>query len=203
MNRGFTIVEVLIVVIVITIISTIAILGASAMTNRAHNSDALSKIGIIQSALDKYYRENNEYPSAQSLAASGNGRALSASQYSTIARTLGVSENVLNGDDYKFIPCAVGTSPCTVTASTDSNSIMYLTRTAADVTAGTARTFVMPSSGCSYNFPAPGSTAEAGYTANMLAYLNPAETDPWRKWVVLPSKNGKVTWGAWCWQVQL
>jgi prepilin-type N-terminal cleavage/methylation domain-containing protein len=204
MKRGFTIVEIMVVVVMITIISTIAVLGAAAMKDRAQNSDALSKIAVIQAGLEKYYRENNEYPSAQSLAANGNGRALSASQYATIASTLGVSQTVLNGEDYKFVPCAVNTSPCTVTASTDRNSIMYLTRTPADVSAGTARTFIMPSSGCDYTFPAPGGdTTQVGYTANMLVYYNPAESDPWREWVVLPSKNGKMTRGAWCWQVRL
>ena len=197
MNRGYTIVELIVVITVLGLLITLAAVGASTMLDRGRNAEARSKLATIKSGLEKYYAKNNEYPSAQSLAGGGDGRNLSNAQYQTIATTLEVPLDVLKGGQYKFVPCVVSNSPCTVTAN-DNRSIIYLTRMASDVSSATARTYIMPSSGCSYTFPAPATPNDAGYTSFYLAYRDPSNSDSWTQWNVVQSNQGPLTRGAWC-----
>jgi len=60
-NKGFTLVELLIVVIIIGILATIAVPQYSKMTERAKMANGLNTLGSIKRAQNLYYLENNEY----------------------------------------------------------------------------------------------------------------------------------------------
>lgn len=207
MNRGFTIAELVIVVVVLSILVGLAGVGASAMLKQSRAAEGKSEMTVIKAALEKYYAKNNEYPSAALLAGGGDGRNLSDAQYTTIATTLGVSKDVLKGGTYTFMPCAVGNNLCcTVNGSgeceflaTDTKFLVYMTRSPADVAAGNVtRTFRAFSSGCTYTFSAPNIPSENGYTAFYLMYLDPSDSDWWTAGRVHSSDKGKMTRGAWC-----
>jgi prepilin-type N-terminal cleavage/methylation domain-containing protein len=208
MKRGFTIVELVIVITVLGVLTTIAAFGASAMMERSRNSEAESKVATLRSALEKYHTKNNEYPSAITLAGGGNGRALTSAQYDSIASELNVNVDVLKNGTYKFVPCAVGSNLCcTMNASneceipaSDGNSryIMYFTRTATHATNGTALTFKAPVSGCTYTFPASINASENGYSAYYLMYRDYTEPDWWYSWHVYRSDQGKNSRGSYC-----
>lgn len=61
-ETGFTIVELLIVVVVIAILAAITIVSYSGVTRRASNSERQSDIAAIQKALEMYYIDNSQYP---------------------------------------------------------------------------------------------------------------------------------------------
>lgn len=205
MKRGFTIVELIVVLTAISILASIVGFGSVSMMNRSKNGEAVSEITVIKAALEKYYAENNEYPSAALLAGGGDGRTLTT-QYNTIATTLRVNVNVLNTGRYKFMPCANGSNYCCtingagecVIPDTDDKFIVYMTRSSADVTANSARTFKSPSSGCLYTLPSGTANEDRGYSAYYLAYFNPVESDTLKKWRWYSSDRGKNTRGAWC-----
>lgn len=202
MKRGFTIVEILVVIAVLSILITLAAFGSTFVLNDGRNSEGLSKMSIIKGALERYYSQNNEYPSAASLAGGGNGRSLSTAQYSSIANTLKVNIDALNTGRYKFMPCANGSALCcTVNANgecelqnTDTKFIVYMTRSAADVTGSTARSFkTLTNTGCIYTLPAPITSDETGYSAYFLAYFNPSDQNPTNQWRWYTSDVGAHT----------
>lgn len=62
-KRGFTIVELLIVVVVIAILAAITIVAYNGIQVKAWNSKAVSNVDIYRKALMAYAVENNGYPS--------------------------------------------------------------------------------------------------------------------------------------------
>lgn len=207
MKRGFTIIEIIVVITVLGILTTLAVFGSNAMLERANNSEAESKIATLRSALEKYYSANNEYPSASSLVGSGNGRNLTNAQYDTMAATLKVNVDVLRNGTYKFVPCANGSSlcctmngsnECDLSADGETRYIMYVTRNLTHATNGTALTFKAPVSGCTYGFPQSQTTLDNGYAGYYLMYRNYTDTNWWTSWRVFSSDKGKHTRGDWC-----
>ena len=75
-QKGFTIVELLIVVVVIAILAAITIVAYNGITQRAKESVAKNAVSQAQKKLGVYYFDNNEtYPSditALGLDVSGN-----------------------------------------------------------------------------------------------------------------------------------
>lgn len=66
-SRGFTIIEVLIVVAVIGILATISIVGFNRYQADTRDAQRSSKATIIAEALEKYYDQNGEYPSCPAI----------------------------------------------------------------------------------------------------------------------------------------
>jgi len=62
-ERGFTIVELLVVIVVIGILAAITIVSYTGITARANTSKAQSNAQSIQSVAEVYFTENNTYPS--------------------------------------------------------------------------------------------------------------------------------------------
>ena len=197
-QSGFTLVEILTVVIIIAIISGIGIVAYQTLTKDANRQQARSMMQTIGSALKKYYAKNNEYPSADSLAGGGNGRSLSAAQYTTIASTLGVKPSVLQQGKYKFVPCSVSNAPCTPSDSTDAYSILYLTRSATDIASNVARVYNAPVSGCTYTIPASTTTFDAGYSSYMLMFKDASDTNWWTVWNTNTDGYPRTIQGLWC-----
>lgn len=61
-ESGFTIVEILVVILVIGILSTILILTYSGVKARQRNTTRVNDIKLIQSNLETYYAESGFYP---------------------------------------------------------------------------------------------------------------------------------------------
>lgn len=70
--RGFTIVEVLIVIIIIGILTTITAVGIIRYQATSRDAERAAKTTVIAEALEKYYDKNGEYPSCPSVTASGS-----------------------------------------------------------------------------------------------------------------------------------
>lgn len=72
MARGFTIVEIVVVIVVISLLAT---LGGAVYTNyreRSNNDTRASRAQIIASGLERYYSQNNAYPSIPMMTAKGD-----------------------------------------------------------------------------------------------------------------------------------
>lgn len=72
MSRGFTIVEVVVVIVVISLLAT---LGGAVYTNyreRSNNDTRASRAQIIAAGLERYYSQNNAYPSVPMMTAKGD-----------------------------------------------------------------------------------------------------------------------------------
>ncbi len=66
-NRGFTLVELVVVIAVIGILSTITVLGYTRYQANSRDTIRLAKATVITEALEKYYDLHGEYPGCQAL----------------------------------------------------------------------------------------------------------------------------------------
>lgn len=69
-SRGFSIIEIIIVVGIIGILASIVTISYAAIEANARDSEREAKATVIASALEEYYEENGEYPSCGSLTSS-------------------------------------------------------------------------------------------------------------------------------------
>lgn len=63
-SRGFTIVELLIVIVVIAVLAAISMVAYSGMQQRARDSQRLQDVATITKALELYYIDNGQYPAS-------------------------------------------------------------------------------------------------------------------------------------------
>ena len=66
-RRGFTLVELIVVIVVIGILATISVLGFSAIQERSRDAKRAASATVIAEALEKYYDVNGEYPGCAAL----------------------------------------------------------------------------------------------------------------------------------------
>ncbi len=91
-NQGFTIVELLIVVVVIAILAAITIVSYNGITNRANASAAKSTATTVQKKIELYHAEQGIYP----LGASALSNNTSKSYYLSPSSFGGVSDPTAN-----------------------------------------------------------------------------------------------------------
>lgn len=65
-DKGFTLIELMVVVIIIGILAAVAIPQFVGQTDKAKEKAAKADLKMIGNALEMYYNENNDYPSALS-----------------------------------------------------------------------------------------------------------------------------------------
>lgn len=70
-NAGFTIVELLIVIVVIAILAAISIVAYTGIQNRAHDSALQSDANVIRKVIKMYYADNGSYP----ICSAGSGHS--------------------------------------------------------------------------------------------------------------------------------
>jgi prepilin-type N-terminal cleavage/methylation domain-containing protein len=66
-SKGFTIVELLIVIVVIGILATLVIVTFTGIQQKARDSKRKTDIAAVQAALESYYSSNNTYPTMADL----------------------------------------------------------------------------------------------------------------------------------------
>ncbi|MBP9667938.1 type II secretion system protein [Candidatus Saccharibacteria bacterium] len=176
-QRGFTLVELMIVAAIITILSGISVLGYIQYQNKAYDGQAKNLARAIINGAERYYSNNVEYPSATVLLGTApTNTAPSVGQTSTISSKLNVPLRTLTTGKFSAFPCS-GT--CTVPQSSG-DYVYYLTKGAGS---GSAVTYVI--NGCTFTFPA----SEINGTSYVIAYKL-RETSTWR---FHRSTTGEVT----------
>ncbi len=70
-SKGFTIVELLIVIVVIAILATLVIVTFTGIQQKARDSQRQTDINALDSHLEAYYAENGSYPSLAVLTSTG------------------------------------------------------------------------------------------------------------------------------------
>ncbi len=106
-KTGFTIVELLIVIVVIGVLAAITIVAFNGLQSRARTSDVLSSLGQAKKKLELYKIDNGSYPLTGNLVASGVADGSVTYQYASS-----------NGTTY----CVTGTSGTTSYKVTDTTS---------------------------------------------------------------------------------
>ena len=61
-TRGFTIVEIITVVLIISILATITIIGWNVVQRQSRDNERKSDAILIKNAIEKYYEDNGTYP---------------------------------------------------------------------------------------------------------------------------------------------
>ncbi len=99
-NSGFTIVELLIVIVVIGILAAITIVAYSGITARANTTKAQTNAESIQKVAETYNADLGLYPTQAQLSAYTTGSAQLPTGITLLAATLPTSANGLTSADY-------------------------------------------------------------------------------------------------------
>lgn len=78
-KKGFTLIELLIVVAIIGLLSTLAVVALGSARVKARDSKRLADLKQLQTALELYYTDKNEYPQVSGSLGSGSLACLNAS----------------------------------------------------------------------------------------------------------------------------
>lgn len=119
-SKGFTIVELLIVIVVIGILATLVIVTFTGIQQKARDSKRKTDLSAIQAALESYYSSNNTYPTLAHLQDSS-----------------WISTN-MKGFDTKALQDPKGSSGSTIGGTSSATQYGYV------VTAGDTSTFSTP-----------------------------------------------------------
>lgn len=182
MKRGFTLIEILVVVTVISILSSIGIFAFNAVRNQASDGATQSLANSVKAAAERYYNTNNEYPLASALGATTTETP--PSSYTAASTLLGMRVDQLSGNGVRLVPCYNATR-CS-TPYVDKRYVYYVTK-ATSTEAGTTRSiaFTQSSGTCTYSLL----TAQVGPLAYLIAYWSNADG----RWNVMRSNNGEPT----------
>ena len=156
-HKGFTIVEILVVISVIAILATISIVSYSGMTERARDSKIRSVVKTAGDALQLYETKNNSLPAGQGKFNQANSVDSLAPQYLQRGyRDDTASKNASSKDDiFLWYPCKDASGALTgvaVFASLNSSTSDESSRVAAAI-ADCHITASVPTSGNpSYNY---------------------------------------------------
>ena len=62
MNKGFTLIETLLVLVIIAIISTLVVINVDGLLNRVDKQAIENNLRTVQTAMEVYYIQDREYP---------------------------------------------------------------------------------------------------------------------------------------------
>lgn len=101
MKRGFTIIELLVVILIVGLVGTLAAVAVNSARSKQRDASRLSNVRQVQSALENYFNEANAYPSGDAL-------PLGDSTQSVCLGSGGFAANC-SGDDRVYLRVVVGT----------------------------------------------------------------------------------------------
>ena len=67
-KKGFTLIELLVVIAIIGLLSTLAVVALNSARRRARDAKRVADIKQVQTALELYYNDQDEYPTGTTLA---------------------------------------------------------------------------------------------------------------------------------------
>jgi prepilin-type N-terminal cleavage/methylation domain-containing protein len=117
-KRGFTLVELLVVMVVIAILAGIALVSYAVVQRDANDSTRKGNAAVITEALEKYYDNNGEYPSVIDIV---NNYA--ANTGTVVAAKLKISPAALDNPNM----AASATNALTSTAASQANDYINYT----------------------------------------------------------------------------
>lgn len=100
-QKGFTLVEILIIVLIVGIVGTLAAVAVNSARSKTRDATRISAVRQVQSALEDYFNETNSYPT-------GAGVPLGDSTQSVCLGTGGFQANC-SGDDSVFLRVVTAT----------------------------------------------------------------------------------------------
>ena len=109
-NSGFTIVELLIVIVVIAILATISIVAYTGIQNRAKTSSGQSLASQVEKKAQAFYTINNRYPDNFAGFASVPEAALEGITSGQLLAATVTSSTHANGKAISYVPCGTAGS---------------------------------------------------------------------------------------------
>jgi prepilin-type N-terminal cleavage/methylation domain-containing protein len=146
--RGFTIVELSLTIIVISILTSIAIISYNGVQTRSRDDVRETDVALVMDALEQYYRKNGDYPANDTMNPSQNYPNML--NYTAIKGLLpSLTDDTLSGPGgYTFYPACVNSAWCVNGASNwvfRKKNYIYLSRFT-DGSAGSYWWYRVPSS---------------------------------------------------------
>lgn len=142
-SSGFTIVEILVIILIIGILSTVLVLTYSGVQVRQHNTARITAIKLIQSNLETFYAQTGFYPTLSEMNTSSwtkaNLKTLEASDLrdpTSKPKLLNFSASPTT-NQYSYQPTAINT-----TSSCDNRTVACAKYTLTATLGGNSGTFV-------------------------------------------------------------
>ena len=118
--RGFTIVELLIVVVVIAILAAITIVSYNGIQNRTHDSTIQSDLRHFGQKVNLHFSEFNTYPNASVSALTAVGIKPTTGSYGAFYET--------GGNQYNLLYCVNNTTPAVAIIAGSKSGKVYVYR---------------------------------------------------------------------------
>lgn len=96
-QRGFTIVELLIVIVVIAILAAITVVAYTGARDRATDAEKASILDTVHKSLENFYTLNNRYPASDEMASSTDLQQLGLTQEDVVPTGCNLSWGVRMG----------------------------------------------------------------------------------------------------------
>jgi len=121
-RRGFTLIELLVVIAIIGLLSTLAVVSLNNARQKARDAKRASDIKSIQTALELYYVDNDDYPAGTAMAIGAGTDCTTACD--TISSTGGISATA-SGTTYMGLIPADPSSPSTECVAGSTAACIY------------------------------------------------------------------------------
>lgn len=102
-TRGFTIVELLIVIVVIAILAAITIVAYNGIQQRARDAERVSEVKALRTAIEMYAADTGAYPSVGSDNAGYSVSSLAAALVPTYLQAIPLPPSGSNANDYSYV----------------------------------------------------------------------------------------------------
>ena len=164
--RGFTIVELLIVIVVIAILASISIVAYNGIQSRANDAALASDLRQIKSKLELYYADNATYPGYNQMVNDASLKMqISKGSYAT---SPGTTSNII-----QCYPSSSNSATFKIIAKSKSGKAFAISSDTGSAVEYTA----------AWNNDATALCSANGFNANLRYYAaDDTATGPWRSW---------------------